>query len=92
MMEYQLSKAWGWLVGLSAATTVLTLVDLEGPLQIFAGFLILALAGWKARIILRQYLGLQVSVFWRQSFDVFLGVFLMAAFLLYALALGGINV
>ncbi len=84
MRDIELVKAWSWLVVLGAATTGLTFLGAAGLARLGVGFLILVMAGWKARIILRQYLGLHKSAFWRNGFEAFLIVFLIAAFALFA--------
>jgi hypothetical protein len=86
MMDVQIVKAWGWLVAFGAATTGLAMVGAPGTLKAGIGFLILVLAGLKAGIILRRYLGLHQSAFWRHGFEAFITVFLITAFTLYAVA------
>lgn len=73
-------NAWLGLMAASLATTALSLVPSTGPA---IGAAILALAYIKARIILRRYLGLQASRFWRAGFDAVIIGFLLIAFALY---------
>ncbi|MBP9181654.1 MAG: cytochrome C oxidase subunit IV family protein [Fuscovulum sp.] len=67
------TKAWAWLVALSAASTGLAASGLAGPT--FA-LCVLALAGLKARVILSRYLGLVSAPGWQRGFDLGLGLFL----------------
>lgn len=86
-MDMTLMRAWGWLVALGAGTTGLAFIGAESmTIERVIGFLILVLAGLKASIILRQYLRLNRTAFWRHGFEAFLIVFLVAAFALYSLA------
>lgn len=78
-----LIKAWGSLVVLSAITTALATFSGAWGGGLVA--LILILSGWKARIILNNYLGLEVSGFWRRGFNAFIGMFLLLALALYFL-------
>lgn len=50
-----ITRAWIWLMLLSAASAVLAATGISGPVLIIAA---LGLAGIKARIILAHYLGL----------------------------------
>jgi nitric oxide reductase NorF protein len=88
MSANSLVRAWGWLLAMSAATTILTLASGSMPRGAFAGAVLL-LAGLKARLILTQYLGLSVSRFWRGSFALAIGLFLLAAFALTLAGNGG---
>jgi len=86
MTSKQMLEAWGLLVALSLATTVLTLIEVSGPIRVAIGGAVLVLAGLKARIILSRYLHLARSRFWTQSFDMAIGLFLLIAFVLFAAA------
>lgn len=79
-------RAWGALLVLSAATTILTIVS--APSATIAAGLLLGLSGLKARIILSRYLELHRSVFWMKVFDIVIGLFLLIAFILFAAASG----
>jgi hypothetical protein len=80
MSAGEIYKAWALLLGLSFATTALTLVG--GMPASFTAGLLLALSGLKARIILSRYLDLHHSTFWMRLFGTAIGVFLIAAFVL----------
>ena len=64
-----LVKAWGGLVALGAATSLLAAVVGPPPIPALGAALVLALAWLKARLILRRYLGLQAAPAWRGAFD-----------------------
>lgn len=64
-----------WLIGLSAITTFLARFAPGGVAWVSIGFLVLA--GWKARVILNGYLGLNATRFWRRGFNVFISIFLI---------------
>ena len=70
------TKAWAWLLALSAASTALAASGLGGASLALP---ILALAGLKAHVILRDYLGLAVAPGWLRGFDLGL-TFLILAF------------
>lgn len=76
-----LIKAWGLLVALSAITTILATfgIDWGGGIAV----VILVISGWKARIILNNYLGLEASRFWRRGFNASIGMFLLLALGIY---------
>lgn len=74
-------KAWGILLALSLATTVLTLAS--APFAILTAVLLLALSGLKARMILARYLELHRSAFWMRLFGSMIWLFLLIAFGLY---------
>jgi len=86
MTSKQMIEAWGLLVALSLATTVLTLIEASGHVRLVIGGAVLVLAGLKARIILSRYLHLAHSAFWMRSFDMAIGLFLLIAFALFAAA------
>lgn len=78
-------QAWIWLTGLSLGTTALSM--LAGRSAVWVGLLFLILSGWKARIILADYLELSKTRVWRNGFNAFVTVFLIAAAGLYLLPL-----
>lgn len=84
-----LIHAWLLLLVLSAATALLTLVDLNGTSGTMIGAVVLILAGIKARVILARYLRLDTSRFWTRVFDMALGFFLALAFAFYAFGTAG---
>lgn len=86
MTARPLIEAWALLMALSLATTALTLVEASDPVRIATGGVVLMLAGLKARIILTRYLRLAGSTFWTRSFDMAIGLFLIIAFALFAVA------
>ena len=65
-----LVEAWGGLVALGAATSLLAAVVGPPPIPTLAAALVLALAWLKARLILRRYLCLEAAPSWRGGFDV----------------------
>jgi hypothetical protein len=75
----RVSRAWAWLLGLSAASTALAALEAAGaaPGPAFAAGL-LALAGLKAHLILRDYLGLHAARGWLRGLDLALGALLLA--------------
>ncbi|MCP3969153.1 MAG: nitric oxide reductase F protein [Rhodobacteraceae bacterium] len=80
-----LTRAFVMLVGLSLGTTLLArLAPGTGP-ALVAAFLVLA--GWKARVILNDYLGLRPSRVWRRGFNAIVTGFLMLGFGIYLLPL-----
>ena len=60
------TKAWGWLLALSAASTALAASGLVGAALVVP---VLVLSGLKAHVILRDYLGLAVAPAWLRGFD-----------------------
>jgi Prokaryotic Cytochrome C oxidase subunit IV len=60
------TKAWGWLLALSAASTALAASGFSGAALTLP---ILMLSGLKAHLILRDYLGLSVAPGWLRGFD-----------------------
>lgn len=78
-------QAWIWLTGLSLGTTALSMV--AGRSEIWICLLFFILSGWKARIILADYLELSNTRVWRNGFNAIVTVFLVAAFGLYLLPL-----
>lgn len=86
-----LMTAWVWLVALSIATTLWTLVDGGGAGRIVGAGGVLLLAGLKARIILARYLRLERSRFWMSAFGGAIGGFLALAFAIYLAGMGGVT-
>lgn len=84
-----LVEAWATLVALSAATVVLTLMELTDATRIGIAGGVLALSGLKARTILGRYLRLNQSQFWTRLFDAAIAVFLAIAFTVYLMGLKG---
>jgi hypothetical protein len=68
------TKAWAWLLTLSAASTALAASGLAGPALALP---ILMLAGLKAHVILRDYLGLSVAPGWLRGFDLGLALLIL---------------
>lgn len=69
------TKAWGWLLVLSAASTGLAASGLAGPALALP---ILILAGCKAHVILCAYLGLSAAPAWLRGFDLGLTLLILA--------------
>lgn len=69
------TKAWGWLIALSAASTALAASGLAGAALALP---VLALSGLKAHVILRDYLGLSVAPAWLRGFDFGLALLILA--------------
>lgn len=84
--DRRLFGTWLLLAALSVATTAITAIDAPGDMRHGVALGVLLLAGAKARLILRHYLGLAASVFWTRAFDLAIGLFLALAFALYAVA------
>jgi hypothetical protein len=78
------TRAWLWLVALSAAATALAASGLQGPGFALA---VLGLAAAKSHLILRDYLGLAEAPGWLRAFDLGLAA-LFLAFAGLALAAG----
>jgi hypothetical protein len=68
------TKAWALLVALSAASTALAASGLSGA----ALALPILIAGLKAHVILRDYLGLFVAPGWLRGFDLGLTLLILA--------------
>jgi hypothetical protein len=68
------TKAWGWLLALSAASTVLAASGLAGAALVLP---VLALSGLKAHMILRDYLDLRVAPGWLRGFDLGLALLIL---------------
>ena len=69
------TKAWAQLIALSAASTALAASGLTGAALTLP---ILMLAGLKAHVILRDYLGLAVAPGWLRGFDLGLVLLILA--------------
>ena len=76
------TKAWAWLLALSAASTALAASGLTGAMLSLP---ILILSGLKAHVILKDYLNLSVAPGWLRGFDLGLA-FLILTFAGLALA------
>ncbi len=81
-------RSWALLLLLSLATTGLTIFGPSSPSAAAVAGALLVISGLKARIILADYLELRHSAFWMRGFTAFIGVFLIIAFILYALGSG----
>ena len=68
------TKAWGWLLALSAASTALAA---SGVIGAMLSLPILILSGLKAHVILRDYLGLRVAPGWLRGFDLGLALLIL---------------
>jgi Prokaryotic Cytochrome C oxidase subunit IV len=62
----RVTKAWGWLLALSAASTALAA---SGATGVALALPVLALSGLKAHVILRDYLRLATAPGWLKGFD-----------------------
>lgn len=83
MTKDPLTKAWIWLVVLSAGSAVVAILVSMGVDRRIAGAMILTLALLKSRTILSQYLGLCNAPFWRRGMNIALAVFCGLIFVLY---------
>ena len=83
-----LERAWIWLMGLSLAATAVALGQplLPNGATWLAGLMVLAVAGLKARIILKDYLELAEAPQILRGFAFALSLFLLAAAGLYLAA------
>ena len=70
-----ITRAWGLLLALSAASTALAASGLAGAALTLA---VLALAGLKAHVILRHYLRLATAPAWQKGFDLGLSLLVLA--------------
>ena len=82
-----LHMAWGMLMALSLASTLLSVPAIWLVWPVAAGVGVLILAWLKARIILKHYLGLSVAPGWQRGFDITLAIFLALLLGLYLAAL-----
>lgn len=71
----RVTKAWAMLLALSAASTVMAASGLVGAALVLP---ILTLAGFKAHVILRDYLGLATAPGWLRGFDLGLALLILA--------------
>lgn len=85
MISRSLHIAWLSLIGLSMASTLLSLPALANFWPVSTGVAVLLLAWQKARIILAQYLGLAAAPTWRRGFNLALGGLFMVFLGLYML-------
>jgi nitric oxide reductase NorF protein len=83
-----LVEAWAILVVLSFGTVLLAAYGTAGSNGTLVAGGVLALAGLKARVILSRYLGLAQSRFWTRVFDVIVGLFLIASFVVFLAGTG----
>ena len=68
------TRAWALLVALSLASTLCAASGLAGGRLVLP---VLALAGLKAHVILRSFLGLQEAPAWLRAFDLGLAALLI---------------
>lgn len=80
------TRAWIFLVALSAGSTLIALGDWAG---LAAALAILSIAWAKALIILRSYLGLAAAPAWGRGFALVLGLYMLLAMALAAAAGSG---
>lgn len=71
----RVTKAWALLIALSGASTALAASGVTGVAPTLP---ILILAGLKAHLILRDYLGLSVAPGWLRGFDLGLALVILA--------------
>lgn len=69
------TKAWGWLLALSAASTALAASGVTG---VALALPVLALSGLKAHVILKHYLALATVPAWLKGFDLGLTLLILA--------------
>lgn len=81
MTQAALTRAFLFLLGLSVGTTLLAELRPQAGVGFVA--LVLILAGFKARVILMDYLDLRRAPKWQRGFNAFLVVFLLTGFGLY---------
>lgn len=79
------TRAWIFLIALSMGST---LIALSGQSGLLASLAILLLAWGKARVILRQYLGLAQAPGWSRGFSLVLAIYMIVAMGLTAAAGG----
>lgn len=77
------TRAWMYLVALSAGSTV---IATSGQAGLAASLIILMLAWAKARIILRSYLGLAAAPAWARGFALALAGYMLLAMALVVMA------
>lgn len=71
----RVTKAWAWLLALSAASTALAASGAAGAALTLP---VLALSGLKAHLILRDYLQLSTAPAWLRGFDLGLTLLILA--------------
>ena len=71
----RVTKAWALLIVLSAASTAFAASGIGGAALVLP---VLLLAGLKAHVILRDYLGLWVAPAWLRGFDLGLTLLILA--------------
>ena len=77
------TQAWFALILLSVGSTAIAATGVSG---LFAALAILALGWGKARVILRQYLGLARAPGWSRGFSLVLALYMLVAMGLTAMA------
>ncbi len=83
MTRDTLTRAWIWLIALSAGSAVVALFVEQGMDRRIAGSLILILALFKSRTILSRYLGLADAPSWRRGFNMVLSFYCVLLLGLY---------
>jgi Prokaryotic Cytochrome C oxidase subunit IV len=71
----RVTKAWAWLIALSAASTALAASGVTGAALALP---VLILSGLKAHVILRDYLRLFGAPAWLRGFDLGLTLLILA--------------
>ena len=71
----RVTKAWAWLLALSAASTALAASGMTGAALVLP---VLVLSGLKAHVILRDYLRLVIAPAWLRGFDLGLTLLVFA--------------
>lgn len=71
----RVTKAWVWLLALSAASTALAASGMTGAALVLP---VLILSGLKAHVILRDYLRLVIAPAWLRGFDLGLTLLVLA--------------
>ncbi len=83
MTRDTLTRAWIWLIALSAGSAVVAVFVEQGMDRRIAGSLILILALFKSRTILSRYLGLADAPSWRRGFNMVLSFYCVLLLGLY---------
>ncbi|WP_299351224.1 cytochrome C oxidase subunit IV family protein [uncultured Shimia sp.] len=78
-----LTKAWIWLIALSAGSAVVAMLVAQGMDRRIAGAAILVLALLKSRTILTRYLGLSEAPSLRRGFNLVLTLYCVLLLGLY---------
>ncbi len=71
----RVTKAWAWLLALSAASPALAASGMTGAALVLP---VLVLSGLKAHVILRDYLRLVIAPAWLRGFDLGLTLLVFA--------------